>query len=173
MAHRLLYLPSVDANFGVSGETLKMRQVKKAQRTKASSKGKPAQDKPSQPDVASTTEELKSSSGELASTLGDHRAGVIESHHHAPGGHGPDPDGSEVVDAAGDLHSDDRDVDDSESAIEAAVDRKAGIADIENVGRIPGEDIEDIEETERSFLDEPATEPDPPQGRRRERHQSA
>jgi hypothetical protein len=170
MAHRLLYLPSGDANFGVSGETLKMRQVKKAQRTKASSKVKPAQDNPSQPRVAATAEELKSSSGELASTLGDHRAGIIESHHHAPGGHGPDPDGAEVVDAAGDLHSDDRDVDDSENAIEAAVDRKAGIADIENVGRLEGEDIE---ESERSFLDEPATEPDPPEGRRRERHQSA
>jgi hypothetical protein len=146
-----------------------MRATKQPQRPKASSKRKPAQDRPSQAGVALNSEELKSSSGELASTLGDHRAGVIGSHHHVPGGHGPDPDGSEVVDAAGDLHSDDRDVDDSEAAVGAAVEPRGDISDIENVG---GLQDEDIEESERSFLDEPAGEPDPLEGRRPPRHQS-
>lgn len=126
-----------------------MSAAKETQKTQGVSRKKPAQEKPSQPKVGLITEELRSSSGELASTLGPLRASVIENHHHAPGGHGPDPDGSEVVDAAGDVHSDDRDVDDSDdavtAAVNAAVEHQADVPDIENVGRLPDEDVEESE----------------------------
>ena len=78
------------------------------------------------------------SSGDLASSLGTSaRPVVADTHHHPLGGHGPDLDGPEVIDAAGDVHSDDRDVDDNEAALTAAVD------DVDNLERDPAVDSDE------------------------------
>jgi hypothetical protein len=121
-------------------------------RTATSSK-RPASSETRPPDqIAEGAESSAPSSDELASSLGTRGARVVEDHHHSPGGHGPDVEGSETIDAAGDLHSDDRDIDDNDDALEAAVESRADIEDIANEDE--GTD-EAIEESERSFLEEP------------------